>query len=50
MPGTGAAGAELKGRIMPELSTMPKFLPQYLIFLAAHALLIGTAVALAALN
>jgi hypothetical protein len=38
------------GPITPELKTMPRFLPQYLIFLAAHVLLIGMAVAVAALS
>jgi hypothetical protein len=38
------------GPITPELKNMPRFLPQYLIFLAAHVLLIGMAVAVAALN
>jgi hypothetical protein len=48
--GTRGGGAELTGRITPELSAMQRLLPQYLIFLAAHALLIGTAVAVAAFN
>jgi hypothetical protein len=30
----------------PESPTMPRFLPQYLIFLAAHALLIAAVIAL----
>jgi hypothetical protein len=38
------------GRITQEFSAMPRLLPKYLIFLAAHALLIATAVAVAALN
>jgi hypothetical protein len=41
--------AELKGRIMPE-AKMQRLLPQSLIFFAAHVLIIGAAVAVAALN
>jgi len=48
--GTPEAGSELIGRIMSEFNRMQRFLPQSLIFVAAHALFIAGAIAVAALN
>jgi len=38
------------GPVTPEFTTMPRFLPHYLIFVVAHVLIIAAVIAVAALS
>jgi hypothetical protein len=48
--GTLEVRTALLGRITPESTSMQRFLPQSLIFVAIHAVFIAGAIAVAALN